>query len=195
MTNGNLVENIQKILTEIFYSHKKIAIMGLGSEIKGDDAVGIYIVEQLKRMIQPLPANLRIINASLMPDNFFYDLISFNVDCLIVIDALYITNRQKDYESLNSDIFVFRTFSFLNESFSTHNISLETYKKLLENKLNKKIHTIFIGIRGYEFEFGSTVLSKKVQENADYLITIFKSIWKKRISSKSEVIKNDFKRS
>jgi len=63
---------------------KRIAVVGVGNILMGDDGVGVRAVEELRR--ENLPAQVTLFDAGTAFPTFFYQLVHF--DKLIVIDAV-----------------------------------------------------------------------------------------------------------
>lgn len=64
----------------------KIAILGIGHELRGDDAVGIAVVRALRQFVS-LNNRLLLIDAGPMPENFTGKLRSFRPDIVLMVDA------------------------------------------------------------------------------------------------------------
>ena len=63
---------------------RKIIILGIGNESKGDDGVGPYIIKRLK--IFNKNPNLVLIDAGVVPENYIQKIINFNPETIIIID-------------------------------------------------------------------------------------------------------------
>lgn len=64
---------MKEMLLDKLKNCKKLVIMGIGNELKGDDAVGIYVVKKLMRYFGEEKEfinikNLYLINAGTVPD-------------------------------------------------------------------------------------------------------------------------------
>ena len=60
-------------------------MLGVGSELRGDDGVGPYLSERLSRF----NSEFSEYNGDLVPENFTRDLRKFQPDNVIIIDAAF----------------------------------------------------------------------------------------------------------
>ena len=71
----------------------RIAILGVGQELRGDDALGLIAVRRMRRELLPLACDLTellLIEAGTVPENFSSQLQHFQPDLLLVIDAAWL---------------------------------------------------------------------------------------------------------
>jgi len=66
----------------------RLVVMGVGHELRGDDAVGIYVLRKMRRHI-PMNEGLLLIDAGLVPENFCGTLRHFSPSLVLVIDAAH----------------------------------------------------------------------------------------------------------
>jgi hydrogenase 3 maturation protease len=70
----------------------KVAVLGIGHELRGDDAVGIVVA----RGLEPLAASrdwLLVIDAGPVPENFIGTLRRFKPDLVLLVDAAQLDER------------------------------------------------------------------------------------------------------
>jgi hydrogenase 3 maturation protease len=65
----------------------RIALVGIGNEINGDDGAGVKIVRSLTRVNLPAQAGWLLVEAGLAPENFTGTLRRFQPDLVVLIDA------------------------------------------------------------------------------------------------------------
>lgn len=63
----------------------RVAVMGVGSELRGDDAAGVTVARLLKQ--EPLPERVLVIDAGSAPENFTGPLRRFEPNWVLWVDA------------------------------------------------------------------------------------------------------------
>ena len=140
---------------------KKLAVLGVGSELRGDDGVGPYLSEKLSGFNRE---SFLSINGDLVPENFTRDLRKFQPDNVIIIDAAFMEKPIGEIEIIT-----------INEvtgiSFSSHSMSLSVLGKYLSKEIGANIY--ILGIQAAYIDFGKEI-SPKVRESADKIFEIIK---------------------
>lgn len=157
--------DLKEFLSSI--SQKRIAFVGIGNTLKGDDAVGCYIIEFLKDKLKC--ENFFLVNAGISVENYLSKIIEFKPEVVLFIDALREKNSQVNFLILQKD-------NIQNYSFSTHNISLVTLIEYLQQYLDKTLFFV-LAIKSDSFDINSS-LSKNTKELADKIIGIFLDFFK-----------------
>ena len=67
---------------------QKIAVLGIGSTLRSDDAAGMYFIELLGNLVKK--ENVLLIAGSTAPENFTGVIKNFAPDTLFIVDAAYI---------------------------------------------------------------------------------------------------------
>lgn len=102
---------------------KKVAIVGVGNRLRGDDGVGSVIAEEL----QPVKGeHVLVIDAETVPENYLGLLLDAKPDVVLFVDAV-------DFESQAGD-WVLLPLSVLGDKIpSTHTVSLKLLGQILES--------------------------------------------------------------
>ena len=140
---------------------KKLAVLGVGSELRGDDGVGPYLSEKLSSFNSE---SFLSINGDLVPENFTRDLKKFRPDNIIIIDAAFM-------EKSAGDIEIVRINDLIGISFSSHSMPLSVLGKYLLQEIGANIY--ILGIQAINIDFGSEI-SLEVREAADKIFEIIK---------------------
>ena len=137
----------------------RVAIVGIGQELRGDDAVGVSIARSLQSVgaIHELP--LLVIDAGAAPENFTGQLRRFDPDLVLLIDAAQLneapgTIRWLDWQETSG------------LSASTHTLPPHVLAEYLVNELGCEAALIGIQPQGNEFD---APLSPPVQQAVDDL--------------------------
>jgi hydrogenase 3 maturation protease len=147
---------LKTILKDRLRSAQKIAVLGIGSELRADDAVGVVIARKLQAYIKKKKIKaLKVFLGETAPENLTGEIKKFNPTHLIIIDAI-------DFRKKAGAINIVDPHREEGVSFSTHRMPI----KFIKNYLYKSIacQTIIIGIQPRSLEFCGG-LSNTVQES------------------------------
>lgn len=141
------------------YQEPRIAVMGIGSQLHGDDAVGILLAHSLLESGIEHP-RLKVISAGMAPENFTGLLRLFGPDLVLLVDAAQIhmepgTVCLLDFQSIQGC------------SASTHTLPLHIFATYLFAELG--CEPVLIGIQPLDTSLGSS-LSPPVQAAVDDLV-------------------------
>lgn len=146
-------------LNEFLKGYEKLLILGVGNELKRDDGVGPFIVDNFDEK-----DNVICINAKTVPENFTGKIRKEQPSHVIIVDACLMGGEAGDIKIVDKD-------DFVNIGISTHSMSLSYFVKYLERDNDFKI--IFVGIEPETMEFGEE-LSEKIEKTAFYFINLLK---------------------
>lgn len=142
----------------------RVVILGIGNEMRGDDAAGIEVVKRVKGNVNS--SRVLTINAGPVPENFLSKVVEFDPDRILMVDSV-------DADNNPGDLILVEASDISNPSLSTHSLSLERVVDFLEDSTEAEIS--FLGIQPKWSEFGLG-LSKEVEESvrdlSDYLIEL-----------------------
>jgi hydrogenase 3 maturation protease len=104
---------------------KRLAIVGIGHELRGDDAVGVLIVRELQNQLRQ-SVHLLILDAGVAPENVTGQLRRFAPDFVLLIDAVDMGQDAGTIAiiDLNS--------KFVERITSTHTLSLRLFANYLQ---------------------------------------------------------------
>lgn len=141
---------------------KKVGILGIGSEIRSDDAVGIFIAAKLQAYIKNKKIRaVKVFLGQTAPENFTGEIRKFNPTHLIILDAI-------DFKKKPGSIGIVSARSEKGVSFSTHRMPI----KFLTDYLYQSIscQSIIIGIQPQSLDF-CVNLTPAIQKSAKMLLT------------------------
>ncbi|ACX73407.1 hydrogenase maturation protease HycI [Methanocaldococcus vulcanius M7] len=175
----NKIDDIEQELLEHLKNCKKLVIMGLGNELKGDDFVGIYIIKKLVNHYNTNKEknkkneekdsefevfklrNLCIINAGTVPD-FFTDIIKEeNPSHLLIVDCAIMEKNPGDVE-------IIEEYRIKNFNLSTHTLPINVIIKYIKKFIDVKV--IILGIQPKIVDF--CPMSSEVEETGKNLTEI-----------------------
>ncbi len=77
--------NLKTILKNKLKGAKKIAVLGVGSSLKSDDAAGLLVAEELKKIKNP---KLKVFFGSTAPENLTGEIIKYKPTHIIIVDSV-----------------------------------------------------------------------------------------------------------
>lgn len=137
-------DQLRQILREHggFGDPLRIAVIGIGQELNGDDAVGILVIRKLKQQVRN--PNLLVIETGTAPENFCGLLRRFHPNLVIMIDAANLGEKPGTTRCLPWQL----TSGF---GMSTHSLPLSVCAQYLSDELGCAI--ALLGIQPAEMSF------------------------------------------
>lgn len=71
----------------------RLAIVGIGNELRGDDAAGVSFVRAFKRLTSPRASSVLVIDAGTAPENYTGPLRAFKPELVLLVDAAQLNER------------------------------------------------------------------------------------------------------
>lgn len=156
---------IEEGLKEFLKDCKKLVILGIGNDIRGDDGLGQYIVNKLDKKINN--DNIEIINAKTVPENFTGKIRSIDPSHVLIVDAVIMDEKPGTIRLVKKE-------EVSSVSISTHSMSLSYLVKYLE--LKKPYNILFIGIQPENMNLGEISLTESCKDSSDDVISILEKI-------------------
>ncbi|MCX5701120.1 MAG: hydrogenase maturation peptidase HycI [Candidatus Omnitrophica bacterium] len=149
---------------------KKIALLGVGSVLRGDDAAGIIVARGLDRFIQknPKEKRIKVFIGDTAPENITGEIKKFKPTHIIIVDSADIGKPAGAIELIEAD-------KIGGVSFSTHQLPLSILADYLIQSLDCQV--MVLGIQPKELKFNSKV-SLVVKKSADFCVAKIKEILK-----------------
>jgi len=132
----------------------RIAVMGVGNELQGDDSLGIHLARRLKPCASA-SERLLVLEAGACPENFCGLLRRFKPDLILLVDAARMGESPGSVRILDVN-------SSANAGFSTHAPCLQMLVDYLEFELGCEI--LLLGVQAGRFSFEAS-LSPAVMES------------------------------
>jgi len=162
------VKQLKDILCEALGTARRVAILGCGSVLLGDDAAGMYIAEKLLNAphLPNIGENVRVYCGSTAPENFSGEIKRFKPDLLLVIDAA-------DMALKPGEVSLIPLSKITGVSFSTHMLPLRIMLDYIVSETSCSIS--ILGIQSKSLAF-SAKMSPAVRASADKLVAVLKDI-------------------
>ena len=106
------LKDIENQVRDFLKGASSLVILGIGNDIRGDDGLGPYIIEELSRKKEEIQENsdidsifdlncLFLINGGSVPENFTSKIKSYDPSHIILIDASLMNKEPGDIEIVN----------------------------------------------------------------------------------------------
>ncbi len=143
---------------------QKSVFLGVGNELRHDDAVGLVIVEKLRlRLDDP---NITLLNCADIPENFTGHVKRLAPACVVLVDAA-------DFGGNPGEAHVFALSDIEGGDISTHKASLAVLGAYLQSETHASV--FILGIQPGNTEFGSG-LTQAVQEASKEIIEAISAV-------------------
>ena len=136
----------------------KVAIVGIGNMLKGDDQAGPVLVQRLKGKTKAF-----LFDCGEVPENYAQPIVKSSPDTILIIDAA-------DWQAEAGNIKLIEPKEVVNFGFSTHNASLRFFFDYLKKEL-PQVNIALVGIQIGQKGLGNP-LSKEVELAVDNLVSI-----------------------
>ncbi len=157
------MQNLKTVLKNKFKDAKRIAVLGIGSSLRSDDAAGLLVAEELKKIRN---SKLKVFFGSTAPENLTGEIIKYGPSHIIIIDSV-------DMDQKPGSILLADPQEVDGISFYSHMLPIKmTIDYLLESI---KCEIIIIGIQPKSLEFGETV-SGEVKKSAEQIADAIRKI-------------------
>lgn len=157
----------EKELKDFIAGAKKIAVLGIGNDLKTDDGLGLFIVDNL-HIDDP---RILIENVGSVPEGFTRALADFGAERVIMVDAADMLKPPGHVELITKD-------RIGGIAISTHRMPLSFLMMYLEQETGGK--AILIGIQPKSIQFGEG-LTPEIQEVVDKTIASLEDILKQHL--------------
>ncbi len=152
--------DLKELLKNKLTRARRIAVLGIGSEFRGDDAAGSLIAEKLsKKKLSRKNITVGVFNGATAPENLTGEIKRFKPTHLIIIDAV-------DFKHKAGSIIVMDPQAIDGATFSTHTLPAKILSDYLSDAT--KCTTTIIGIQAKSLLFGSS-MSKSVASSVTYV--------------------------
>ena len=138
---------------------ERVAVLGVGNPMRGDDAVGVEIVKLLKGRV---PRKVKLLECQTVPENFMREIRLFNPTHVLMIDAAQLEAEPGEARLVTPD-------EILGMTLSTHQIPLSILAEVIENIVNAKV--MILGVQPKSIEFREE-LTPELQEASERIANI-----------------------
>lgn len=160
------MQNLQIILKKKLENAKKVAVIGIGSELRSDDAAGLLVAEKLQKSKIP---KLKVFLGATAPENLTGEIIKYKPSHIIIIDSAEMNQKPGTMLLINPE-------EAGGISFSSHTLPIKMMVDYLFESLKSEI--LIIGIQPKTLMFGENV-SKEVMGSVKKISNLIQKILQK----------------
>jgi len=146
-------------LKKFLKDYKKVVILGIGNEIKGDDASGPLIARKISALLNK-NKNVVVFDGGTVPENYTGSIRKENPTHIILVDAVEMKKEPGYIRVVEKD-------EIANYNISTHAMPVSFLIKYMETTIDAKI--ILVGIQPKSMGFNEKV-SKEVEDSIDKVV-------------------------
>jgi hydrogenase 3 maturation protease len=165
---------IKEELVKFIAGASKIAVLGVGNDLRTDDGLGLAIVDGLKNIDD---SHILIENVGSVPEAFASNLADFGAERVIMVDAA-------DMQKTPGHIELVTKRRIGGITISTHRMPLSLLMQYLEDRTGA--HTILIGIQPKSIDFGEG-LTPEIQTVTEKIISTLEIMLKQHLRGVKDV--------
>jgi hydrogenase 3 maturation protease len=156
-----------------FLRGKRVAVIGVGNRMRGDDGVGSVIAERLQELAK---GNLLVIDAETVPENYLGVLLDSKPEVALFIDAVDFGGEVGEWALV--------PLSVLGDKVpTTHTVSLKLLGQILESN---GIECLLLAIQPKQIGFGAP-MSEEVASVAERIVQMLAQVFGLAVSRPAEM--------
>ena len=160
--------NLEKFLKNRIKDASRVALLAIGSEFRGDDAAGLLVAENLKKLLKKPSRKFKIFIGATAPENLTGDIKRFNPSHILLVDSV-------DFKDKPGSILVLSPRDIGDGvSFSTHKMPAKVLMQYFSNSL--PCDPVLIGIQPASIDFGKKPSKEVVSSAKEVARAIDKSL-------------------
>lgn len=172
MTANTINEELQLFIE----GADKIAILGVGNDLRTDDGLGPFVIQSLD-VHHP---SVMVENVGSVPEAFARPLAEFGAERVILVDAADMRKEPGHIELVTKD-------RIGGIAISTHRMPLSLLMTYLEQETGAQ--TILVGVQPQNVAFGEG-LTPKIQKVAEELVIVLKQLIRQKSEGANSVSNN-----
>ncbi len=150
---------LRPIISDRLGQSPRVAVCGVGNELRGDDAIGLDVVNRLAML--PLPSSVVALSCGEVPENFVSDIVRHEASHLLIVDAANM--------GLSAGTMVLLEISEVDSrSVSSHRLPLSVLSRIVINEIGRHVDVFLLGVQVLDCTFGHDI-SPIVRQAGDQL--------------------------
>jgi len=142
---------------------RRVAVLGVGNPIRGDDGVGVHILQLLESM--DLKDTL-LLNTETVPEAFTGKVTAYEPTHVLLLDAA-------NFRAAPGEMRLIDSKNIGGQALSTHSLPLTIFITYIENSLEAKV--LLLGVQPRVIDFGAE-MTPEVKKAAEKASTMIKEI-------------------
>ena len=160
------MEDLRVQIKKILDGAKRIAILGVGSELRGDDAAGLLVVEKLAKKISG-KRTVRFFFGGTAPENLSGQIKQYKPTHILIVDAA-------DLGKKPGQIQLFQPQEVKGVSFCTHQLPLSIFADYMAQSLGCRVN--IVGIQPKQLSFMHKPSKEVTASVLETVSAIFKAL-------------------
>jgi hydrogenase 3 maturation protease len=153
---------LERKLKDSLINAERVALLGVGSELRGDDAAGVLVAGEFRGE----SAKFKVFIGGTAPENLTGEIKKFNPTHLIIVDSAEMSKPAGTVQ-------LFEPEDIAGVSFCTHQLPLTILAGYIKESIGCKV--LVIGIQPKKINF-SAGLSREVQKSIKYVSDTIKRV-------------------
>ncbi|MCS7131657.1 MAG: hydrogenase maturation peptidase HycI [Hadesarchaea archaeon] len=145
-------------LRSVVQGSERVAIIGVGSDMRGDDAAGVEVARRLRQRVRS--PRVVVLEAGVAPENFTSRIKKFRPSLVIIVDTA-------DFGGRPGETILAQAKAITGLSVSTHAMPLSFFAEYLGEETNAKV--VFLGVQPKRVDFGAR-MSREVKKAIGKLV-------------------------
>jgi len=158
--------DLESQLREYFGTgEKRVALVGVGNPLRGDDGVGVRIIELLEKATLE---NVMLLNTETVPEAFTGKVAEHKPTHVLLLDAANFRGEPGDVKLMDSS-------KIGGQAISTHSLPLTIFISYIEKTMGSKV--LLLGVQPRNIEF-FTEMSPEVERTAEEVADLLRKMLK-----------------
>ena len=142
---------------------RRVVLVGVGSPIRGDDIVGLKVLQFLEGK---LPSSVLLLETESVPESYTGSIRDFQPTHVVIVDAA-------NFGGAPGEARIIPPKAIANSSVSTHSLPLHVFIGYVKQSICQNV--ILLGIQGVNIDFGAE-LTPEVEKGAHALAGLLKTL-------------------
>lgn len=147
----------------------RVVVCGVGNELRGDDAVGLYVARRLSAL--GTPSFVTVIACGEVPENYLSEVVAHAPSHLILVDAAHAELGPGELVLVEGD-------EISEHAISTHRLPLSLFCRMVSSQTRRPVEVFILGVQVQSCEFGEA-LTPVVRDGADSLAAALAEAFKR----------------
>ena len=162
------MQRLEKFLKNRLKSARKVALLAIGSEFRGDDAAGLLVAENVQNFLKKTNNGFKIFIGATAPENLTGDIKRYKPSHILLVDSV-------DFKDRPGSIVVLCPRDIGDGvSFSTHKMPAKVLMQYFSKSFD--CDPVLIGIQPLSIDFGKRASKEVVSAAKEVALAIVKAL-------------------
>jgi len=141
--------SLQEQLKKWLIDAGRVAIIGIGNPLRGDDGLGPLVIQKLKK--ENLPKNVKLFNCGATPETFTSHVKRFQPTHIIMVDSAHLNIEVGEAKLVSAE-------NIGGLTVSTHNLPLNLFAEYLQEETKAEI--ILLAVQPKKIDYNTEITSE-----------------------------------